>query len=84
MSQPPPPVPPEQRSPGPEAAAGQDANTEGARSDADVTRGLNDRRDQVTNVQDGQPGDAGINTGQQGRFGDIHQNTKHQGYQQDR
>ena len=84
MSHNPPPVPPEQRSPGPNAAAGQDPNTDGARTDADATRGMSDRCDQVTNVDDGQPGDAGINTGEQGRFGGIHQNTKHQGYQQDR
>jgi hypothetical protein len=43
-----------------------------------------DRRDLRTDVRDGQPGDAAINTDQQGRFGDIKQNTTHQGYQQDR
>ncbi|WP_298745232.1 hypothetical protein [uncultured Brevundimonas sp.] len=43
-----------------------------------------DRRDKRTDVYDGQPGDAGINTAEQGRFGDIKQNTTHQGYQQDR
>jgi len=43
-----------------------------------------DRRDLRTDVRDGQPGDAGINTEEQGRFGDIKQNTTHQGYQQDR
>jgi hypothetical protein len=43
-----------------------------------------DRRDLRTNVQTGQPGDADLNTAQQGRFGDIKQNTTHQGYQQDR
>lgn len=43
-----------------------------------------DRRDLRTDVRDGQPGDAGVNTDQQGRFGDIKQNTTHQGYQQDR
>ena len=84
MSHSAPPVPPDQRSPGPNAAAGEDPNTEGARSGTDTTQGMADRRDQVTNVDDGQPGDAGINTGEQGRFGGIHQNTKHQGHQQDR
>jgi hypothetical protein len=43
-----------------------------------------DRRDLRTDVRTGQPGDAGINTDEQGRFGDIKQNTTHQGYQQDR
>jgi hypothetical protein len=51
---------------------------------ADVSGTSGDRRDQRTDVQDGQPGDAGINTDEQGRFGDIKQNTTHQGYQQDR
>ncbi|NJC41419.1 hypothetical protein GGQ87_001677 [Brevundimonas alba] len=46
--------------------------------------GKTDRRDLRTDVRDGQPGDAGINTAEQGRFGDIKQNTTHQGYQQDR
>lgn len=84
MSHSAPPVPPDQRSPGPEAVVGQDANTESGRTAADAAQGMKDRRDNVTNVDDGQPGDAGINTGEQGRFGGIHQNTKHQGYQQDR
>ena len=43
-----------------------------------------DRRDLRTDVRDGQPGDSGVNTGEQGRFGDIKQNTTHQGYQQGR
>ena len=43
-----------------------------------------DPRDLATEVRDGQPGDASINTAEQGRFGDIKQNTTHQGYQQDR
>ena len=50
----------------------------------DVEGGKSDRRDRRTDVHDGQPGDGGINTAQQGRFGDIKQNTTHQGYQQDR
>lgn len=51
---------------------------------ADLSGGKADRRDMRTDVRDGQPGDAGINTAEQGRFGDIKQNTTHQGYQQDR
>ena len=43
-----------------------------------------DRRDRRTGAQSAQPGDADVNTDQQGRFGDIKQNTTHQGYQQDR
>ncbi len=43
-----------------------------------------DRRDLRTDVRTGQPGDAGVNTDEQGRFGDIKQNTTHQGHQQDR
>ena len=84
MSHAPPPIPVDQRSPGPNAAAGQDANTEGANSNADVTRGLTDPRDEVTDLQSSQPGDADVNLKQQGRHGGIAQNTTHQGYQQDR
>ena len=51
---------------------------------ADIAGGKADRRDARTDVHDGHPGDSGVNTGQQGRFGDIKQNTTHQGYQQDR
>jgi hypothetical protein len=54
----------------------------GARSEVEAETA--DRRDARTNVKTGQPGDADINTGQQGRYGDIKQNTTHQGYQQDR
>jgi len=42
------------------------------------------RRDRTTGDQSEQPGDDDINLKQQGRHGDIHQNTHHQGYQQDR
>lgn len=63
-------IPPEQQS-----FAGQKPDIEGENRD---------RRDNRTDVHDGQPGDAGINTAEQGRFGDIKQNTTHQGYQQDR
>jgi len=47
-------------------------------------RGAQDRRDVATGAQSGQPGDADVNLDQQGRFGDIKQNTTHQGHQQDR
>lgn len=40
----------------------------------DVSGDMPDRRDRRTNVHDGQPGDAGVNTAQQGRFGNIKQN----------
>ena len=33
-----------------------------------------DRRDLATGAQSGQPGDADVNTGQQGRFGNLKQN----------
>ncbi len=63
-------IPPKQQS-----FAGQKADVEGENRD---------RRDQRTDVHDGQPGDAGINTAQQGRFGNLKQNTHNVGYQQDR
>lgn len=63
-------IPPEQQS-----FAGQKPEVEGDSGD---------RRDRRTDVHDGQPGDAGINTAEQGRFGNLRQNTTHQGYQQDR
>ena len=63
-------IPPEQQS-----YAGQKPDVEGE---------SRDRRDQRTDVHDGQPGDAGINKAQQGRFGNINQNTHNVGYQQDR
>ena len=43
-----------------------------------------DRRDLSTGAQSVQPGDADFNTAEQGRFGNIKQNTTHQGHQQDR
>jgi hypothetical protein len=43
-----------------------------------------DHRDAVTNLQSGQPGDADANLKEQGRFGNIAQNTTHQGNVQDR
>lgn len=63
-------IPPEQQS-----FAGEKPDVEGE---------SRDRRDNRTDVHDGQPGDAGVNTAQQGRFGDINQNTHNVGYQQDR
>jgi hypothetical protein len=65
-----PPIPKDQR-----ARAGNKADIGGS------TQG---RRDEVTGLQSSQPGDADVNLKQQGRQGDIHQNTHHQGYQQDR
>lgn len=37
-------------------------------------KGMHDRRDEATNVQTGQPGDAGVNLDQQGRFANARQN----------
>lgn len=74
MSKAPPPIPPEQRvvdGPGTQAAK------------ADVQNEHRERRDDVHDLQSGQPGDD-VNLEQQGRHGGIHQNTHHQGYQQDR
>jgi hypothetical protein len=65
-----PPIPPEQRS-----SPGEKPHIEGA------DRG---RRDAVTDLQSNQPGDTDVNLKEQGRHGNIHQNTHHQGYQQDR
>ena len=84
MSHSAPPVPPDQRSPGPNASAGHDQKTEGADSGAETTQGLTDRRDQTTELQSSQPGDDDVNLKQQGRQGGVGQNTTHQGYQQDR
>ncbi len=35
-----------------------------------------DRRDRHTDAQSGQPGDADVNTDEQGRFGNLAQNVK--------
>ena len=64
-----PPIPPDQRS-----SPGEKPHVEGS----DVGR-----RDRVTGAQSEQPGDD-VNLKEQGRHGNIHQNTHHQGYQQDR
>ena len=42
-----------------------------------------DRRDLATGAQSGQPGDADVNTGQQGRFGNLKQNLTTQWKTQD-
>jgi hypothetical protein len=65
-----PPIPPDQRS-----AAGEKPHIEGS----DIGR-----RDRVTGNQSSEPGDGDVNLEQQGRQGNINQNTHHQGYQQDR
>ena len=41
---------------------------------ADLASQKMDRRDQKTDAQSGQPGDADVNLKSQGRFGDIAQN----------
>ena len=65
-----PPIPPDQRS-----DAGETPHIEGS----DLGR-----RDKVTGAQSEQPGDDDVNLEEQGRHGNINQNTHHQGYQQDR
>ena len=65
-----PPIPPEQTS-----SPGEKPDVAGS----DIGR-----RDGVTGLQSSQPGDDDVNLKQQGRQGGIHQNTHHQGYQQDR
>jgi len=65
-----PPIPPDQRS-----APGEKPHIEGS----DIGR-----RDRVTGAQSEQPGDDDVNLKEQGRQGNINQNTHHQGYQQDR
>lgn len=65
----PPPIPADQRSPG---------------KTPDIKGDSQGRRDEKTGLQSSQPGDDDVNIEQQGRQGDIHQNTHHQGYQQDR
>ena len=65
-----PPIPPDQRS-----HPGEKPHVEGA----DI-----ERRDEVTGAQSEQPGDDDVNFKEQSRHGNIHQNTHHQGYQQDR
>jgi hypothetical protein len=65
-----PPIPPDQQS-----APGEKPHIEGS----DIGR-----RDRVTGDQSSQPGDDDINLQEQGRAGNINQNTHNQGYQQDR
>jgi hypothetical protein len=78
MSKAPPPIPPEQRvvdGPGPQVDKADEADVRGESGD---------KRDLRTDVRTGQKGDSDLNREQQGRFGDIWQNTHNQGYQQDR
>jgi hypothetical protein len=70
MTAKPQPIPPEQRS-----HTGQKP---------DVAGDTLGRRDEVTDLQSSEPGDGDVNLKEQGRQGNIHQNTHHQGYQQDR
>ena len=65
-----PPIPPDQQ-----ARPGEKADVHGS----DIGR-----RDRVTGAQSEQPGDDDVNLEEQGRHGNINQNTHHQGYQQDR
>ena len=64
-----PPVPPEQRS---------------FKMKAKIEGQTVGRRDETTGLQSSQPGDDDVNLEEQGRQGNINQNTHHQGYQQDR
>jgi hypothetical protein len=66
-----PPIPPDQRRRQSDGKADVEGSTLG-------------RRDSETGMQSEQPGDDDINLDQQGRHGNIRQNTRHQGYQQDR
>jgi hypothetical protein len=89
MSHSPPPVPVDQRSPGPNAHGESAPNAQahaGEEGDRDAKGGLKgqDGRNEVVDVASPDPGDADVNTSEQGRFGDIKQNTTHQGLQQDR
>lgn len=91
MSSAPPPRPADQRSPGPNAhgegapnaqahAAEENSGERGAQGELKGQDG----RNAVVDVASPDPGDADVNTSEQGRFGDIKQNTTHQGLQQDR
>ncbi len=90
MSHSAPPVPPDQRSPGPnahgQAAPNAEAHAGEESSERTAQGGLKgqDGRNKVVDVASPDPGDADVNTSEQGRFGDIKQNTTHQGLQQDR
>jgi len=66
----PPPIPKDQRA--------------GPNDRPDITGVGDDRRDDAGNLQSDQPGNDDVNLRQQGRHGDINQNTHHQGYQQNR
>ena len=90
MSHAPPPVPADQRSPGPNAHGQDSPNAEAHAAEENSARGAQgelkgqDGRNAVVDVSSPDPGDADVNTSEQGRFGNIKQNTTHQGLQQDR
>ena len=67
-----PPIPPEQRSFSAEQSRDRLRSAEP------------DRRDAKTGLQSAQPGDDDVNLKQQGRQGNVAENTHNQGYQQDR
>jgi hypothetical protein len=66
-----PPIPPDQR-------------TRQSDGKSDIEGATLGRRDEETGLQSEQPGDDDVNLNQQGRQGNIRQNTRNQGYQQDR
>ena len=68
----PPPIPPEQRSFPDEPARDRLRSAQPG------------RRDEATGLQSEQPGDDDVNLKQQGRQGNIRENTRNQRYQQDR
>ncbi len=90
MSHSAPPVPPDQRSPGPNTPGPDAPNAQahpGEESAERTAQGAlkgQDGRNEVVDVASPDPGDADVNTSEQGRFGGIKQNTTHQGLQQDR
>lgn len=71
-----PPIPEEQRSFADGAQGGDPADR--------LDSAQPERRDRISGLQSGQPGDDDVNLSQQGRQGNINENTHHQGYQQDR
>jgi len=54
------------------------------RSFANVKASTQGRRDEIADVQSDERGGGHVNVKQQGRQGNIWQNTHHQGHQQDR
>lgn len=91
MSSAPPSKPVDQSSPGPNAHGEGAPNAQAHASEENAgERGPQgelkgqDGRNAVVDAASPDPGDADVNTSEQGRFGNIKQNTTHQGYQQDR